>query len=174
MTLTRRTLIYLPVTVSLLNLAARADMHESPYFPPPDAQGGWRILDQASKIRIVGAMDKARLDDAFEYAKTCSRHGGLLVLRHGHLVYERYYGRANREARPNMHSVAKMFTSVSCGIMLSEHKDRFPNGLAQRVFTKEYLPQAFPLSDPRIADIRLGNLLTMTSGISRADFILVW
>ena len=171
MALTRRTLISLPVAVPFLNLAARAAISESPYFPPPDTQGGWRTLDQASKVRVVAGMEKARLDDAFEYVQTSSRHGGLLVLRHGHVVYERYFGRANREANPNMYSMGKMFTSVSCGIMLSEHKDRFPDGLAQKVFTKEYLPEAFPLSDPRMADIQLGNLLTMTSGLEGARYI---
>jgi CubicO group peptidase (beta-lactamase class C family) len=91
-----------------------------------------------------------------------------LVLRHGYLVYEKYFGRANREANPNMYSIAKMFTSVSCGIMLSEHGSRFPDGLSQRVFTQEYLPQAFPLSYPEMADIRLGHLLTMTSGLQNS------
>jgi CubicO group peptidase (beta-lactamase class C family) len=61
-----------------------------------------------------------------------------------------------------------MFTSASCGIMLSEHGDRFPDGLSQKVFTKEYLPEAFPLSYPEMANIRLGNLLTMTSGIQQS------
>src|ERR1700728_2558176 len=54
--------------------------------------------------------------------------------------------------------------------MLSEQASRFPDGLAEKVFTQEYLPQAFPLSDPRMADIQLGNLLTMTSGIQPAVY----
>jgi CubicO group peptidase (beta-lactamase class C family) len=91
-----------------------------------------------------------------------------LVLRHGYLVYEKYFGRANRQANPNMYSIAKMFTSASCGIMLSEHSSRFPDGLSQKVFTQEYLPQAFPLSYPEMADIRLGHLLTMTSGLQNS------
>jgi CubicO group peptidase (beta-lactamase class C family) len=171
MALTRRTLMTLPVVLPFLNIAARAGVSETTYFPPPDTQGGWRTLDRGSMIRVVGGLDEARLDDAFEYVKSSCRHGGLLVLRHGHLAYERYFGRASREGHPNMHSMGKMFTSASCGIMLSEHKDRFPDGLAQKVFTKEFLPEAFPLDDQRMADIRLGNVLTMTSGISRANFI---
>jgi CubicO group peptidase (beta-lactamase class C family) len=171
MTLTRRTLMSLPIALPFLNLAARAGVNEAPYFPPADAQGGWRTVDLDSMTRVVGGLEKTRLDDAFEYIKTSCRHGGLLVLRHGYLVYERYFGRASREARPNMHSIGKMFTSVSCGIMLSEHEDVFPDSLAQKVFTRDFLPEAFPLDDQRMADIRIGNLLTMTSGISRANFI---
>jgi CubicO group peptidase (beta-lactamase class C family) len=69
-----------------------------------------------------------------------------------------------------MYSIGKMFTSAACGIMLSEQGSRFPEGLAQKVFTREYLPEAFPLSDPRMAAIQLGNLLTMTSGIQAAVY----
>jgi CubicO group peptidase (beta-lactamase class C family) len=168
MTLTRRTLLSLPVAVPLLNLAARTAISDPLYFPPPDAKGGWRTLESAADIRSRTGIDTARLDEAFQYAQTTSQHGGLLVVRHGYLVYEKYFGRGHRDANPNMYSIGKMFTSVACGIMLSEHASRFPDGLAQKVFTQEYLPQAFPLSDPRMAEIQLGNLLTMTSGIQPA------
>src|SRR6202167_6382008 len=165
MSLTRRTLLSLPVAVPLLNLAARTAVGDDLYFPPPDAQGGWRTLSQPSENRPLTGIEINRLDEAFQYTQTTSQHGGLLILRHGYLVYEKYFGRANREANPNMYSIGKMFTSASCGIMLSEHSNRFPDGLSQKVFTREYLPAAFPLSYPEMAGIRLGNLLTMTSGI---------
>ncbi len=168
MALTRRTLLSLPVAVPLLNLAARAAGSDPLYFPPPDSRGGWRTLEGATEIRNRTGIDTARLDEAFQYAQTTSQHGGLLVVRHGYLVYEKYFGRAHREANPNMYSIGKMFTSAACGIMLSEQRSRFPDGLAQKVFTQEYLPEAFPLSDPRMAGIQLGNLLTMTSGIQAA------
>jgi CubicO group peptidase (beta-lactamase class C family) len=165
MALTRRTLLSLPIAAPFLNAAAGAAGSEVRHFPPPDAQGGWRAMEQSSEIRRLTGIDKARLDEAFQYVQTTSQHGGLLVVRNGYLVYENYFGRGNRDANPNMYSIGKMFTSVACGIMLSEDRSRFPDGLAQKVFTPEYLPEAFPLSDPRMADIQLGNLLTMTSGI---------
>ena len=37
-------------------------------------------------------MDLGVLDQAFEYTKTSSRFGGLLVARRGYLVYEKYFG----------------------------------------------------------------------------------
>ncbi|HEY2574511.1 MAG TPA: serine hydrolase, partial [Verrucomicrobiaceae bacterium] len=67
-------------------------------------------------------------------------------------------------ANPDMASTGKAFTSIACGIMLREFKDRIPQGLDTRVFTKEFLPEAFPLDDPRKADITLGQLLCMTAG----------
>lgn len=97
--------------------------------------------------------------------------GSLLVLRHGYLIYERYFGWGNRMANPNLFSIAKMFTSTCCGIMLEEHPDKFPDGLHQKVITQEWLPEAFPLQDSRLADVTLGNLLTMTSGLQAARYV---
>ena len=150
-------------TLSLgLSLAAGAD---DSYFPPSDAEGGWRTLKSASDVRRVAGMDLGRLDQAFEYAQRSSQHGGLLVVRHGYLVYEQYYGRGNREANPATASVGKAFTSIACGIMLDEKREAIPQGLETKVFSQEFLPQAFPLDDPRKADIKLGHLLSMASGM---------
>jgi CubicO group peptidase (beta-lactamase class C family) len=136
------------------------------YFPPTDATGGWRSEHDPARVRKVAGMDTRRLDQAFEYAERTSQHGGLLVVRHGWLVYERYYGKGNREANPAMASVGKAYTSIACGIMLEEKRERIPHGLEQKVFTQEYLPEAFPLDDPAKADIKMGHLLTMASGLS--------
>jgi hypothetical protein len=96
---------------------------EADYFPPSDTDGGWRTLTDAAKIRKTAGMDLARLDQAFEFQKTeTSQHGGLIVVRHGYLVYEKYFGKGNREAHPDMASIGKAFTSVSVGIMLAETK----------------------------------------------------
>jgi hypothetical protein len=95
------------------------------YFPAADKDGGWRVLADAQKIRTAAGMDLRRLDQAFEFEKETSQHGGLLVVRHGYLVYEKYFGQGNREAHPDMASIGKAFTSVSCGIMLKEKRDLF-------------------------------------------------
>ena len=77
------------------------------YFPPPDNAGGWRTLTDAAKIRAIAGIDPTRLDQAFEFVKETSQHGGLLVVRHGYLVYEKYFGKGNREAHPDMASIGK-------------------------------------------------------------------
>ena len=136
------------------------------YYPPPDSAGGWRTLADPGQVRQVAGIDVNRLDGAFEYAKRTSQHGGLLVIRRGWLVYERYFGRASRDVTPSTASIGKTFTAIACGIMLRDHRDRLPDGLDTKVFTRTYLPDAFPLSDPRKADITLGQLLAMSSGMS--------
>ena len=66
-----------------------------------------------------------------------------------------------------MASVGKAYTSIACGIMLKEKHDQIPEGLETKVFTEKYLPEAFPLNDPRKADIKLGHLLTHGVGHAR-------
>ena len=134
------------------------------YFPPPDSEGGWRTLEQ-NQLRKTAGLDAHKLDEAFEYASRTSQHGGLLVVRHGWLAYEKYYGKGNREANPAMASLGKTYTSIACGIMLREKHDSIPEGLNQKVFTEKYLLEAFPLDDPSKADIKLGQLLTMAAGL---------
>lgn len=63
-----------------------------------------------------------------------------------------------------MASTGNAFTSIACGVMPQEFKSKIPAGLDTKVFTQEFLPEAFPLPDPREADIHLGQLLCMTSG----------
>ncbi|MGH8017500.1 MAG: serine hydrolase domain-containing protein, partial [Opitutaceae bacterium] len=136
------------------------------YFPPPDAAGGWRTLTDAANILARTGFEAAKLDDAFAFAQRTTKNGGLLVLRHGWLVYERYFGRGHREATANLASCGKSFASVAVGILMRERPELFPMGLEQKVFTPVYFPpEAFPLSDPRKARIKLGQLLAFTAGI---------
>jgi CubicO group peptidase (beta-lactamase class C family) len=139
--------------------AAAAD-----YFPPPDSEGGWREAKSAKDCRDLAGMDLAKLEPAFEITQRSTANGGLVVVHKGYLCFERYFGRASRNANPDMASTGKAFCSIACGIMLEEFKDKIPDGLETKVFTEKYLPEAFPLNDPRKADIKLGQLLSMTAG----------
>jgi CubicO group peptidase (beta-lactamase class C family) len=146
--------------LALLSIACAAP----DYFPPPDSKGGWRTLTDPLEIRQKAGLSLERLEKAYQVCERGTQNGGLLVVRRGYLVFERYFGRASRNANPDMASTGKAYTSIACGIMLEEFKDRFPLGLDTRVFSEEYLPQAFPLDDARKASITLGQLLCMTAG----------
>lgn len=153
----------------IASLAGAAD-----YYPPPDAKGGWRTLKDPAKIKKVTGIDVAKLDAAFDYASQTSQHGGLLVVRHGYLIYERYFGRGHREALPELASCGKAFTTVAMGIVLKEKPDLISDGLDQKIFTKNYLPENyFPLDDPRKAEITLGQVLAMSGGIRGTNPVYV-
>ncbi|MBB6053160.1 serine hydrolase domain-containing protein [Armatimonas rosea] len=134
------------------------------YFPPPDSAGGWRTLKDAKGLRQKAGVDKTRLEQAWEQCQRCSANSGLVIVRRGWLVSENYAGRASRMCNPDMASTGKCFTSIACGIMLKEFRDKIPQGLDTKVFTREFLPEAFPLDDPRKAEITLGQLLCMSAG----------
>lgn len=130
------------------------------YFPPSDAEGGWRTRSDSRQIR------RDKLDEAFQFIQGSTRNGGLLVLHKGWLVYEKYFGLGHRDVTPNLASCGKIFTSIAAGILLGQRPEIFPEGLDQQVFTPQHLPPAaFPLSDPRKKEIKLGQLLAMTAGI---------
>ena len=156
-----------PRRVALLLLAVvgiGASSRAAEYFPPSDKDGGWRTLTDAGQIRRKAGMDLDRLERAYTFTQRCSQNGGLLVVRRGYLVFERYFGRASRDVNPDMASTGKAYTSIASGIMLREFRDQIPEGLDTKVVTERFLPEALPLDDPRKADIRLGHLLSMTSG----------
>jgi len=138
------------------------------YYPRADAAGGWRTGTNAAQAREAAGIDLARLEQAWEFTQRCTQNGGLLVVRNGWLVFEKYFGRASRNANPDMASTGKAYTSIACGIMLKEFSDKIPNGLDTKVFTPDLLPEAFSsdgkLDDPRRGDITLGQLLCMTGG----------
>ncbi len=149
--------------VCLLGIAACAHAADD-YFPPPDSEGGWREAKAVKECRDLGGMNQSKLEPAFEITRRPTAHGGLLVVHNGYLVYEGYFGRASRNANPDMASTGKAFCSIACGIMLDEFKAKIPEGLDTQVFTEKLLPDAFPLNDPRKASITLGQLLCMTGG----------
>ncbi|MCX6855329.1 MAG: serine hydrolase, partial [Verrucomicrobia bacterium] len=147
-----------------LFLAATIVYSADPYFPPPDAEGGWREAKTEKSAKEQAGMDLSKLEPAYTITERSTGNGGLLVVHKGYLIFERYFGRASRNANPDMASTGKGFCSIACGIMLEEFKAKIPQGLDTKVFNETFLPQALPVNDPRKKDISLGQLLCMTAG----------
>ena len=70
------------------------------YFPPPDSAGGWWTATNATQVRELAGMDLPRLEQAWEFTQRCTQNAGLLMVRNGWLVFEKYVGRASRNAKP--------------------------------------------------------------------------
>ncbi len=140
------------------------------YFPPPDAKGGWRKAKDAAAV----GMDQTQLDAAFEYARGTAQHGGLLVVRQGQLVYEKYYGRGDREALPELASIGKAFTSVAVAMAMQDKPALFPKGLDEKIWVEKFLPEAaFPVDDPRKLEMSIGQVLSMAAGIKGMNPVYV-
>ena len=85
----------------------------------------------------------------------------LLVVRSGRLVWERSFGGHDPATPINIRSVTKSVTGFLAGIAIDEGH---LSGLSQSV--GETIGDRIPVgADPRIADVTIGQLLTMSSGI---------
>jgi len=148
------------------------------YFPPAESKGGWRSLlpekgapDAKQKKEILDktGVDWDKLAEAWEFNASAEGATGLLVIRKGQIVGE-WYRDCNKETPFNIYSSSKAYTSLAFGLLLEDSKNgKLPDGkkltLDTKVFTKEWLPEALPLTDERKADITVRHLLNMTSGI---------
>lgn len=89
----------------------------------------------------------------------------LLVVRHGFLVYEKYYRGMNEDSDNQVYSVTKSVMSALTGIALRE---KIITGTDQKV--SELLPGYFSAIDnPKKKDITVKNVLTMSGGLETID-----
>jgi CubicO group peptidase (beta-lactamase class C family) len=100
------------------------------------------------------------------FAESLQRAGtsAFLVVHHDRLVYQRYFGDADRETLRTTFSVAKSFVSTLVAFAIDE-------GLIDSVEdpVADYLPELAG-RDPRFERIELRDLLAMSSGIRYWDW----
>jgi CubicO group peptidase (beta-lactamase class C family)/predicted alpha/beta superfamily hydrolase len=85
----------------------------------------------------------------------------LLVIRHGYLVVEEYFGRFQGDTLHTLQSVTKSFTSALVGIAISRGEFK---GVDEKIL--DFFPDMTGIAnlDERKESIRLKDLLTMRSG----------
>lgn len=89
----------------------------------------------------------------------------LLIVRHGYLVYEKYYGGMTRDSANPIYSVTKSVTSALTGIAMQKK-------LIQNVDCRiaDLVPEYFTKVDnQQKRDITVENALTMTGGLRSID-----
>ena len=148
------------------------------YFPPPEAEGGWRSLlpesgdpddAQKTKLRAVAGVDWDTLRAAWDLNAEAPGATGLLVIRRGYVVGEWYRG-GDRKKDFLIYSSSKSYTSTAFGMILADFVSDTPGGgkplrLDDKVCNEAWLPETLPLPDPRKADITARHLLNMASGL---------
>lgn len=149
----------------------------SDYFPPPEAKGGWRKTTNAENIRALG-MDPSRISELGTYAMSLPwenfpmgisgydpSNKALLVIKSGWIVGEFYNQSSARTAIYYLASNGKSFAMMLLGRLQLDYP-----GLgitrSSRLYDKRWLPQGFPLSDSRKADITFDHVFRHTSGIA--------
>jgi CubicO group peptidase (beta-lactamase class C family) len=147
---------------------------ERTYYPPPESKGGWRYLIEPEKIRGIAGMNHEKLEILKE--KIGFIHAGcawsVAVIRHGYLACEFHSFGATIATRYLVCSVSKSFTGTAWGLLLDDSRNgAIPVNKAVDLESRayDYLPEGYPLTDPRKKNIRIKHLLSMTSGIPGED-----
>jgi CubicO group peptidase (beta-lactamase class C family) len=144
---------------------ARAAAGAGTYFPPPEAQGGWRVADSGDGA--ASGMDPDKLAKLRDWLLASDdRPSAAVVIRHGWVALQVERGRDAARDTGNVKSCAKAVCATVLAIA-SERSRRAETprrmDFGDRAF--DFIPWAHPLSDPRKAEITVAQLLNHTSGI---------
>jgi CubicO group peptidase (beta-lactamase class C family) len=131
---------WLIVFASVQGLAAQT------VFPGAD----WETATPASQ-----GMDAEKLDQARAWLESHNSKSGV-VIRHGRIVAEWYFGGADRDSKFAAYSTTKSLSSMATGIAIADGK------LALDHTVGKYFPDASPESKRTIT---VKHLLSMTSGV---------
>jgi CubicO group peptidase (beta-lactamase class C family) len=143
---------------------------QNTYYPPPESQGGWRYLATPEEQRRLGGLDPVQLDRVLEQQRLFYNDSyAIVIVRHGYLVREEYTFNVLVPTRFDIWSCTKTLTGTAWGLLFED----FRQGRLQAAkgafdldsLAYDYLPEGWPLSDPRKARITFRHLLSMTSGI---------
>ena len=134
-----------------------SDVGDQHRFPARRIPTGVRAspLPDGVEINLVVGGEGSGLDEFLRETDTTA----FLVVHEDRLVLARYFGGSTRESLQTSFSAAKSFVSTLVGIAIDE-------GLVGSVDDRitEYLPE-LAARDPRFREIRLRDLLTMSSGM---------
>lgn len=130
---------------------------ERDYWPTSE----WRVSTLAEHC-----LDSEKVEHAVWYFEKGLTARSLLIIRHGELVYEKYFRSIQKPDRTaNIRSVTKSVLSALVGIALDQG---VLDSLDHKVI--EYFPEyVHPETDPRLAQVTLHHLLTMSSGFEWAE-----
>lgn len=138
---------------------------------PPTASSSSNTAAWPTKSWSISSPEEQNIDTA-KLAKADKRIQehypnvySLLVIRHGYLIYEKYYNGMNKSSANPVYSVTKSVTSALTGIAIHQK-------LIQNVNQKiaDLLPEYFKEIDaPEKKNITIANALTMTGGLRSVD-----
>ena len=95
----------------------------------------------------------------------------VVIVKNGYLIGEFYAGDMNENSLSNIYSVTKSFTSALVGIAIDKGYIKNEKQTLGSILTKNLSKK----KDPRLNEIQLQHLLTMTSGLkTRDNFLSNW
>jgi CubicO group peptidase (beta-lactamase class C family) len=123
------------------------------YTPLPGDD--WRVSTPAEQ-----GLDPMLVAELYLEAAAMERLYGLLVIKKGHLIAEKYFNEGSVEQKARVQSVTKSYTSALVGIALEQG---YLSSVDQRIV--DFFPEvAGQISDPRKRQITIRHLLQMRAG----------
>ena len=152
----------------------------STYFPPPEANGGWRKTMDRARIRELG-MDGDKLESLGRYLMSLpyenystgvsgykASNKAAIVVKDGWIVGE-YYNQAGADkALYYTASNGKTFAMLLAGHMARTYPG-LEFGPSSKLYDRRWLPDGFPLTDSRKALITVDQVFRHASGIIPED-----
>lgn len=156
-----------PVLVAAIAIAAGCGGAETAEEAPRARAEPYRTVAAATAaprpVRTVG-LDSTRISAAIERAGELPRLRTLLVARHGEILVEHRFRGPALDAPANVKSVSKSVLSALIGIAIAEERLA---GADQPI--GPYFESYLAGEDPRKAEITVGHLLSMQSGLERTS-----
>jgi CubicO group peptidase (beta-lactamase class C family) len=146
-------------------LPPRAIATPGPYAIGPAAAGleeYWPNDDWREKTPAELGFDPTALQAAADYETQYSSTQALLIIRHGYIALEKYYGGFSATQRHESYSMAKSFSSALLGIAIDE---KLIKGVDEKVC--QYYPDEWDCSDtsdPR-SRITIHHVETVSTGL---------
>ncbi|MHC4471201.1 MAG: serine hydrolase domain-containing protein [Planctomycetota bacterium] len=137
---------------------------EEGYDWPDNVRDYWPTRAWRSAPMTSHGVDPLRMKKAAAFARNDPKSRGLLVVRHGKIVFEEYFADGARDRSSEVWSVTKSVTSAVVGIAVA--RGQIPD-VHQRM--ADLCPQY-----PEFGDIRLIHALTHTTGLRFTEEGMSW
>ncbi len=160
---------------------AESQVYMQEYFPPPGSSGGWRKNTNPGFIDSLG-IDPQKLKKFGEWNVKSNWDGkslmpkSCIVIKNGWIIGEWYADKdgnmtsveEGKGKKARLASNGKSISMALFGITVNESGDgTIPVDLSlkSKVYDKRWLPEGFPLSDPRKEQISFDQIFRHTSGL---------
>ena len=129
-------------------------------FPSFGAQY-WPTMTWKKNSPQALGFDPKSIDNMFQFVhKKKFPIDSVVIVRNGYLIGELYANGIDEKSLSNIYSVTKSFTSALVGIAIDEGHIKNERQTLGSIFSKNVVIK----NDPKLKNIEIRHLLTMTSG----------
>ena len=126
----------------------------------------WPTIEWKTSSPQSQDFDPRSISEMFEFIrKKQFPIDSVVIVKNGYLIGEFYSNNTNEHTLGNIYSVTKSFTSALVGIAIDKGHLKSEEQTLGSIFSKNNVIK----DEPKLKDIRVQNLLTMTSGLKTRD-----